>query len=70
MSARAAVGARKVAALTAKTRPGPTAAVTIPAAAGPRSRAALKEAEFSPTALARWSVGTMRTTKIWRAGAS
>ena len=70
MAARAAAGKRKVAALTAKTQPAPTQVMTTPASAGPRSRAALKEAELRPTALDRCSAGTIRATKVWRAGAS
>ena len=41
-----------------------------PATAGPASRAALKEAELSPTALLRSSGPTISLTKLWRAGAS
>ena len=63
-------GNRKVSALTRKTQPAPIQAITRPAAAGPSKRAALKEAEFRPTALARSPAGTIRATKICRAGAS
>ncbi len=70
MAASAAAGKTKVAALTAKTQPAPTQVMTTPARAGPRRRAALKEAELRPTALDRCSAGTIRATKVWRAGAS
>ena len=36
-----------------KTHPGPTQAIASPDTAGPMSLAALKEAEFRPTALDR-----------------
>jgi hypothetical protein len=64
MVASARAGKRKVNALTRKTQPAPTQAMTRPAAAGPSRRAALKEAEFRPTALERSPAGTIRATKI------
>ena len=52
------------------THPEPTAAMSRPAAPGPMSLAALKEAELRPTALDSCVRGTRSPTKVWRAGAS
>ncbi len=50
--------------------PPPIAAMSRPATAGPTRRAALKEAELSPTALERSSGPTISETNDCRAGAS
>ena len=62
--------AAKLAALSRKTGPVPTQAMSTPAMAGPVSRAVLKDAEFRDTALATVSCPTSSETKAWRAGAS
>jgi len=70
-----AITARYDAALTRMTQPvaptpPPRAPIISPARAGPRIRAALKLAEFSPTALVRSSWPTISETNDCRAGAS
>jgi hypothetical protein len=46
----------------------PTAAMRIPAMAGPIIRAALKDVEFSATAFDRSASPTRSETKVWLAG--
>ncbi len=50
--------------------PVPTRTMNRPATAGPIIRAALKDAEFSATALLVFSFVTKSETKAWRAGLS
>jgi len=53
-----------------KTQPEPTAAMRIPATAGPIIRPALNDVEFSATAFDRLASPTSSVTKVCRAGAS
>ena len=62
--------APNVTALIRNTHPTPTRATSAPATAGPTRRAALKDAEFSATALPRYLVGTSWLTNACRTGAS
>ena len=57
-------------ALSTKAGATPTRAISSPPIAGPTMRAALKEAEFSATALARSALPTISTMNDWRAGES
>src|SRR6266545_5996683 len=62
--------AEYVSPLTMITGPVPNQWISRPARPGPISRAALNEAEFSPTAFGRSSRPTISTTNDWRVGAS
>ena len=75
MNNSAATSARNDSALIAITQPvasapPPSQAIMKPARAGPTIRAALNDAELSPTALVRSSLLTISLTKDCLAGAS
>jgi hypothetical protein len=70
MRETATTGAMNVSALSRNTGPVPTQPMSTPARPGPMSRALLKEALLSPTALGRSSRGTSSETNVCRAGPS
>ena len=70
IASRPARTARKLALLTAKHQPEPTAAITTPASAGPRIRATLKRLELRAIAFGSSSRPTSCIVKFCRAGRS
>ena len=62
--------ARKLNALIAKHQPAPTAAIRMPASAGPKMRAVLNMLELSATAFGSSSRPTSWNVRFWRDGAS
>ena len=70
MRSRPAITAMKLTPLRKKQAVTPTRPIRMPPSAGPTIRAALKTAEFRPTAFVTSSTPTISMTNAWRVGMS